>query len=357
MRTPHTARRTVLTPRVRTAAAAAVGLAVAGALVLPAATAAPAADPVDANPASVARLTQNLGSTATAGAYYDPAAAATVVNVTSDAAADAVRAAGAVPRHVAYSGARLRAAGRAVRTLGIAGTAWAPDPRADQLVVTADSRLTPAELTRLRTAAKGYGKAVRVERVAGRFQTLLSGGDAIYGGGYRCSLGFNVHDGATYYFLTAGHCGQAVATWYTDQGQTTKIGPTTGYTFPGSDYALVRYDNTALEHPSTVGDQTIGTAGDAYVGESVTRRGSTSGVHSGTVGALDASIDYGDGDVVDGLIKTDVCAEPGDSGGPLYDGGTALGLTSGGSGDCTTGGTTFFQPVTAALTHYGVSLG
>jgi streptogrisin B len=57
-----------------------------------------------------------------------------------------------------------------------------------------------------------------------------------------------------------------------------------------------------------------------------------------------------------GLIQTNVCAEPGDSGGPLYDGTRALGLTSGGSGDCTSGGTTFFQPVREAANAYGVSV-
>jgi hypothetical protein len=60
--------------------------------------------------------------------------------------------------------------------------------------------------------------------------------------------------------------------------------------------------------------------------------------------------------VVSGLIQTTVCAEPGDSGGPLYAGSTALGLTSGGSGDCTSGGTTFFQPVTKALATLGMKL-
>ncbi len=34
-------------------------------------------------------------------------------------------------------------------------------------------------------------------------------------------------------------------------------------------------------------------------------------------------------------------------------GSTALGLTSGGSGNCRTGGTTFFQPVAEALNAYG----
>ncbi|CAM5273746.1 FAD-dependent urate hydroxylase HpyO/Asp monooxygenase CreE-like FAD/NAD(P)-binding domain-containing protein OS=Streptomyces glaucescens OX=1907 GN=SGLAU_07705 PE=4 SV=1 [Streptomyces glaucescens] len=87
------------------------------------------------------------------------------------------------------------------------------------------------------------------------------------------------------------------------------------------------------------------------------RAGSTAGTHSGRVTALNATVNYGGGDVVSGLIQTNVCAEPGDSGGPLYgSNGTAYGLTSGGSGNCSTGGTTFFQPVTEALSAYGVSV-
>jgi streptogrisin B len=56
------------------------------------------------------------------------------------------------------------------------------------------------------------------------------------------------------------------------------------------------------------------------------------------------------------MIQTTVCAEPGDSGGPMYDGTKALGITSGGSGDCRTGGTTFFQPVPEAASAYGVTV-
>ena len=51
-----------------------------------------------------------------------------------------------------------------------------------------------------------------------------------------------------------------------------------------------------------------------------------------------------------------MCAQPGDSGGPLFAGTAALGLTSGGSGNCTVGGTTFYQPVTEALAVYGVNV-
>ena len=47
----------------------------------------------------------------------------------------------------------------------------------------------------------------------------------------------------------------------------------------------------------------------------------------------------------------------GDSGGSLFAGDTAIGLTSGGSGDCSAGGTTFFQPVPEALAAYGAEIG
>jgi streptogrisin D len=73
------------------------------------------------------------------------------------------------------------------------------------------------------------------------------------------------------------------------------------------------------------------------------------------VTALNATVNYPQGTVT-GLIRTTVCAEPGDSGGSLYAGTSALGLTSGGSGNCSSGGTTFFQPVTEPLSVFGVSV-
>jgi streptogrisin B len=179
---------------------------------------------------------------------------------------------------------------------------------------------------------------------------LLSAGDPIYGSGYRCSLGFNVQQGSTFYFLTAGHCGEVAPNWFADPSESTPIGPTVDYSFPGDDFALVRYDNPSLDHPGGY------VVADAFVGESVTRTGSTTGTHSGTVTGLNATVNYGGGDIVGGLIQTNVCAEPGDSGGPLYDGNKAIGLTSGGSGNCTSGGTTFFQPVSEAAQHYGVTV-
>ena len=104
-----------------------------------------------------------------------------------------------------------------------------------------------------------------------------------------------------------------------------------------------------------MGSQDITSAGTPAVGQTVTRRGSTTGIRSGRVTALNATVNYREGTVT-GLIRTTVCAEPGDSGGPLHSGTRAYGLTSGGSGNCSTGGTTYFQPVTEPLSVYGVSV-
>jgi streptogrisin B len=252
----------------------------------------------------------------------------------------AVPAATAVPSPAA----RLVAANAKVEKSGVKGIAWYADAASGKVVVTADSNVSAAELAALKH------DGVQVNRTAGVFRPLLSAGDAIYGGQYRCSLGFNVAKGGTYYFLTAGHCGKVAKTWYANSARTTLIGPTVGYSFPGNDYALVQYSNTSLSHPGGF------TAANAFVGESVTRRGSTTGTHSGNVTALNVTVRYSGGGRVSGMIQTNVCAEPGDSGGPLYDGSKALGITSGGSGDCQSGGTTFYQPVPEAAGTYGVTV-
>jgi len=255
-----------------------------------------------------------------------------------------------------FSTAQLKSANASVLKADVPGTAWSVDSKTDRVVVTVDSTVSQAEIAKIKQQAGGNADALTIKHTQGRFKKLITGGDAIYGGSYRCSLGFNVHSGSTYYFLTAGHCGEVASTWYSNSGHTTTLGTNVGYSFPTNDFALVRYTGSTA-HPSAVGSQTISSAATPGVGTTVYRRGSTTGTHSGRVTALNATVNYGSGDVVYGMIQTTVCAEGGDSGGPLYGGSVAYGLTSGGSGNCTSGGTTFFQPVTEALSYYGVSVG
>ncbi|GJF22966.1 S1 family peptidase [Streptomyces flaveolus] len=257
-----------------------------------------------------------------------------------------------------FSGAELQSAGSAVLQADVPGTAWAVDGKSGRVVVTVDSTVTQAEIAKIKEQAGDKAGALTIKRTPGTFNKLIEGGDAIYASSWRCSLGFNVRaSNGTEYFLTAGHCTDGAGTWWSNSGHSTVLGSTAGSSFPGNDYGIVRYTNTSVSKPGTAGGVDITRAATPSVGTTVIRDGSTTGTHSGRVTALNATVNYGGGDIVSGLIQTTVCAEPGDSGGPLYgSNGVAYGLTSGGSGNCSSGGTTFFQPVTEALSAYGVSV-
>ncbi|WTX62490.1 S1 family peptidase [Streptomyces halstedii] len=289
---------------------------------------------------------------------------ARIVAVTSGlAAAVALAAPTAVAQpaqDIAVTKAALADASSAVRGADIAGTAWYTDAKTGKVVVTADSTVTAAELATIEKSVTDSGAKIDIKRTEGQFNKLIAGGEAIYASGGRCSLGFNVRSGSTYYALTAGHCTSIGSTWYTNSSGTASLGTRAGSSFPGNDYGLIRHSNSANADGRVYlyngSYQDITSAANPTVGQSVKRSGSTTGVHSGTVTGLNATVNYGGGDIVSGLIQTNVCAEPGDSGGSLFAGSTALGLTSGGSGNCSSGGTTFFQPVVEALNAYGVQV-
>ncbi|MEI5010817.1 S1 family peptidase [Streptomyces sp. PmtA] len=278
---------------------------------------------------------------------------AAVALATPSAAADTAPASRA-------TAATLAQVGEAVLNADVPGTAWYTDAKSGKLVVTADSTVSAAELAEIKEAAGSRAPALEIKRTPGTFNKLIAGGQAIYAGGGRCSLGFNVRSGSTYYALTAGHCTNIGSTWYTNSAQTALLGTRAGSSFPGNDYGIIRHSNASAADGRVYlyngSYRDITGAANASVGQSVQRSGSTTGLHGGTVTGLNATVNYGGGDIVYGLIQTNVCAEPGDSGGPLFSGSTALGLTSGGSGNCSSGGTTFFQPVTEALSAYGVSV-
>ncbi|GGZ62145.1 S1 family peptidase [Streptomyces bluensis] len=251
-----------------------------------------------------------------------------------------------------FSTAQLKSASSAVLEADVAGTAWAIDPKTDKVILTVDSTVSQAEIAKIKKEAGVNAGALTIKHTPGKFRPLIAGGEAITTGGSRCSLGFNVTAGGVSYALTAGHCTNISSSW--------SIGTRAGTSFPNNDYGIIRHSNPSAAdgrvylYNGTYRD--ITSAGNAYVGQSVQRSGSTTGLHGGTVTGLNATVNYGSSGIVYGMIQTNVCAEPGDSGGPLFSGSTALGLTSGGSGNCSTGGTTFFQPVTEALSAYGASV-
>nr|WP_307819040.1 S1 family peptidase [Streptomyces sabulosicollis] len=339
-------------------------------------------------------LASDLGDNG-AGWYYDNSNRQLVMNVMDEDSAESVRAKGAVAKVVRNSMADLKAATQTLSSdASVPGTAWSIDPVTNQVQVTADRTVTGAKWDTLTKATDQMEGTVSVKRSKGEFKRFdgeeaaqpgdnggagdadasggagagdaaaggLDGGDAIFGGGARCSLGFNVSVDGAPGFLTAGHCGNESQTWTSDEAGAQQVGTVQDSKFPENDFALVMYDDATTQPSSTVdlqdgNTQEIGRAVEASVGLKVQRSGSTTGVTDGTVTGLNATVNYGNGDIVNGLIQTDVCAEPGDSGGAMFAEDAAVGLTSGGSGDCTQGGETFFQPVTAALEATGAVIG
>lgn len=184
--------------------------------------------------------------------------------------------------------------------------------------------------------------------------TEVYGGDPFRSAaGGRCSVSFTVVGG----FLTARQCAGRVGTpVYTlggqRMGQVAAIGPTT------SDYAYVRLDpGWTPVGKVRAGASLIPVAGaaPAPVGAAVCRFGSTTGWRCGTVQAKNVTVHYAGG-VVYGLTRTSACSEPGDTGGPFLAGQQAQGITSGGSGNCASGGVTYFQPVAVPLAALGLTL-
>jgi streptogrisin C len=298
------------------------------------------------------------------GAWFDPAANKLVVGVTDTGRVDALRAAGAEAKLVTYSAKRLDAAKAALDRMAAPHTVngWYVDPTSNAVVVEVDGDgADPATQTFL-TGARAQGDMVRVvhEASAPRLLSNVRGGDAWYGPGYRCSVGFSAVDSSGgKHFVTAGHCTADGGT-ASGYNQVT-LGRINGSHFgTGGDYGKVDVTSSSWSLVGTVNhyggsDIVVKGSTEASVGSSICRSGSTSGYHCGTIKAKNQTVNYSEGTVT-GLTRTNVCAEPGDSGGSWVSGNQAQGITSGGSGDCTVGGTTFFSPVNPALSAFGLRL-
>ncbi len=257
-----------------------------------------------------AKLQDNFG-----GSYYDADTGTLVVGVTEASALDDVRAAGAKAKLVDASIDELNTAvdrlDRKESSAPESVTGWYVDVKNNSVVVTTAPG-TAAQAEKFVAASGVDGDNVEIVESTEQPRTFMDviGGNAYYmGNGGRCSVGFTVQGG----FVTAGHCGT------TGTSTSSPSGTFAGSSFPGND------------------------------------SGSTTGWHCGQVQAFNQTVRYAEGTVT-GLTRTNVCAEPGDSGGSFISGNQAQGMTSGGSGNCTFGGTTYFQPVNEVLSAYNLRL-
>jgi streptogrisin C len=290
------------------------------------------------------------------GSWFDPVRGTLVVGLTTMDTAAAVRSTGARVAPVEHTEASLDAVkaklDKAPAPAGVA--AWRVDPRRGSVVVTARRGADVSDFLAMARAA-GPVTVEETDRLPRTFAAGTVGGDPYYiNGNVRCSIGFSVQGG----FVSAGHCGtpgSSVAGW-----DGSAMGSFVGSSFPDNDYSFIGIGNGWWTVPvvlgwGTVPDQLVRGSGEAPVGASICRSGSTSHWHCGTVLGKNETVNYAQGAVHE-MTHTNVCAEPGDSGGSFISGDQAQGVTSGGWGDCTSGGETWFQPVNEILAVYGLSL-
>jgi hypothetical protein len=232
---------------------------------------------------------------------------------------------------------------------------WYIDVVANKIVLEAlaTSTTKAAEMANEAGLSESEFEVREVEELPTTFATIV-GGDAYYiNGNTRCSIGFSVNNG----FVTAGHCGGSGARTTTGSGE--HLGNVGGSIFPGRDMAHVPTVGGTVLSPyiQGYGSWTPGVRGSnvAPIGASICRSGSTTGLRCGTVTQYGVTVSYPQG-LTYGLTGTNACAEGGDSGGSFFSGDQAQGVTSGGSGNCQTGGTTYFQPINDILSQYGVGL-
>ncbi|MGA5470592.1 S1 family peptidase [Streptomyces arboris] len=302
---------------------------------------------------------QRAAGSAYGGSWFDSATGKLTVAVTDAGKAAAVRAAGAQTRVVEHSAAQLDATMKRIDALsapdGVAS--WRVDPATSRVVVNVVASAQGDNDVRAFVAKARKTGPVTVERTAEAPQTFAAGtvgGDPYYTGNVRCSIGFSVHGG----FVTAGHCGgtgQQVRGW-----DNSYIGNFQGSSFPGDDYAWVNVGSGWWTVPvvlgwGTVPDQLVRGSNEAPIGASICRSGSTTRWHCGRVLAKNETVNYSQG-AVHQMTKTSVCAQGGDSGGSFISGDQAQGVTSGGWGNCSSGGETWYQPINEILNRYGLRL-
>ncbi|GAA1344327.1 S1 family peptidase [Saccharothrix algeriensis] len=369
-------------------ALATAGAALGAALLVPTASAA-----AEYDPAMLAALAADLGSTpreaaarldrerAQAGALDDLRARGVqtdgaffdrdgrlVVNTPDAAAASS---AGLTPRAAVRGERALDAlAARVERVIGAdlaQVQAWGPDVVGDRVVVTVEPTATSALVAKLSAVPgvaveRGAARPVpQADVVPGRIMDLVPGTN--------CSLGFPGTRNGAKVLLTAGHCVEGNPDVLDVNG--THIGKGVASRFPSYDMGLMAIDAEDTGRPYV--DTRMGTAvavrgmSKAAVGASICKAGNTTGWTCGRVSAYNQTVRYsGESTSTRGLARSTVCTEGGDSGGAYISGNSAQGMTSGGPSDghdCgynqgsnATGSYSYYQPVVDAANYYGVRL-
>ena len=263
---------------------------------------------------------------------------------------------------------------KAVKQVPVGVSSWSVDLSSDTVTVEVNSDSGAAARSFIKAASK-HGDAVRVVRgqEALETQTVVPPGSRMTFSGFICSVGFGAHDASGKEFLvTAGHCVEDLPSLAFNN---VKFAQGTNSRFAVGQNS-VDMGIAAVDAEDSIGTQvnTYGQAGNVAVqgssrapqGSAMCKSGQTTGWTCGTVSSYNVTVTYSDANggpntVVTGLGSSTVCTEGGDSGGAYISGNQAQGMTSGGpvGQNCTgvnTRGSSYFQPLSDALSHYKLTL-
>ncbi|WP_033339741.1 ricin-type beta-trefoil lectin domain protein [Catenuloplanes japonicus] len=297
------------------------------------------------------QLQKTLGS-AYAGTWVTEDGRTVIAGITDPARAAQVRAAGATPKVVTRNLATLDRLAATLSSPGPDVHSWYVDPVTNTVTIKASSTAAASAFARTAGIPADAVSAVATTEAYKPVYDIRGGDQYVINNSVLCSVGFAVAGG----FVTAGHCGGVGAT---TAGSGVAQGTFRGSVFPGDDLAWVQTNSNWVSQPWVNnyggGVATVAGSTEAAVGASVCRSGRTTGWRCGTITAKNVTVNYS-GQIVNGLVGSSACAQPGDSGGSFISGNQAQGVTSGAGGDCTSGGTTVYQPVNEILQRYGLSL-
>lgn len=183
----------------------------------------------------------------------------------------------------------------------------------------------------------------------------LGGGSTLYnpaGQFSGCTAGFAATRGSDWYLVAAGQgCGAVGTTLYS--GNNIVVGPVTAKGADGLTIVHVTNHTNWTLVPWVGSGVTFSGATSPVVGAAVCLIGadsSSTGVHCGTITAVNVTVVFPEG-TVNGLAATTVVVEPRSSAVTFVSGSKAEGVLVGSST-----GTSYFHPIVQVLAQYGLQL-
>ncbi|GAA1606068.1 hypothetical protein GCM10009764_32500 [Nocardia ninae] len=209
--------------------------------------------------------------------------------------------------------------------------------------------IDPARVIVMAPPVAGEQATLEASEIAGAANGALAGGDgyASVAGrlSLRCSLGFNGTDrSGNIVNVTAGHCNPDIPSAGNDNAARVhelngnrlgnELGRFEKSVLGSQDYSIVRiadqsrdrFGNNEVRVPGAASIRIDGVA-TPVVGAPVCKSGSRTGFSCGVVNAVDQTVQVGERELTQ-AFSANICALPGDSGGPIVTGRLALGISS-----------------------------